>query len=73
MIITAKSNGDVLNIKPEVFYQGSTEANKIYLIAPFSAGSSVNIGFTLPNMTDIPVTLMTLSSAISDTLNTWDL
>ena len=71
MIITAKANGDILNIKPSVFYQGSTEANKIYLIAPFAISSSVSVGFTLPNMTDIPVTLMTPSTAISDTLNTW--
>jgi hypothetical protein len=71
MIITAKANGDILNIKPSVFYQGSTEANKIYLIAPFAISSSVSVGFTLPNMTDIPITLMTPSTAISDTLNTW--
>ena len=71
MIITAKANGDILNIKPSVFYQGSTEANKIYLIAPFAISSSVSVGFTLPNMADIPITLMTPSTAISDTLNTW--
>lgn len=71
MIITAKANGDILNIKPSVFYQGSTEANKIYLIAPFAISSSVNVSFTLPNTTDIAATLMTPSTAISDTLNTW--
>lgn len=70
MIITAKSNGDVLNIKPEVFYQGSTE-NRIWLIAPFAINSSVSIWFELPNTEKIPAVLMTPSSEISDTLNTW--
>jgi hypothetical protein len=71
MIITIKANGDIVNIKPEVFYQGSTEANKIYLIAPLSINSVVELNFTLPNLHEIKNILMTPSTKISDNLNTW--
>lgn len=48
MIIFTNANGTLLNVMPERVYQGSNEANQIYLIAPFAQTNTVEIAFKLP-------------------------
>ena len=49
MIIIAKADGSLSNVKPESVYQGSNLANEIIFIGEFAQFCMVTIAYTLPN------------------------
>ena len=72
MLISVLANGDIRSILPENFYQGNSEANTIYVVAPFSANTQVTITF------DILATgqrtepyLFNNPTVVSNELNVW--
>jgi hypothetical protein len=74
MIINVLANGDIKNIKPENIYQGSNDANTIYLLAPFSANVNALINFELPQTHEIKGEFMfDAPTQISSELNMWTL
>ncbi len=54
MIFFAGNDGSILKSIPEPVYQGAANANTVYLIAPFAAGSQVSLAFRLPNGSNYP-------------------
>nr|DAU28818.1 MAG TPA: hypothetical protein [Caudoviricetes sp.] len=49
MIFFFNANGDLLKGNPDTVYQGSSNAGKIYAVAPLNPGLIADIYFTLPN------------------------
>lgn len=49
MIFFVANDGTIINSVPSQVYQGSAEANDVYLIAPFATGLQVAVAFKLPN------------------------
>lgn len=49
MIFFFNSNGDLLKSVPDFVYQGTSEANKVYIIAPLSEKIMADVVFQLPN------------------------
>lgn len=49
MIFFVGNDGTIFNNQSAPVYQGSAEANDIYLYAPFAANLSVSVAFILPN------------------------
>lgn len=73
MIINVLANGDISNILPENFNQGSNKANTIYVIAPFSANVIPTITFELPQTHETKtVTQFDEPVEINTTLNVWE-
>lgn len=74
MIINVLANGDIKNIKPENIYQGSNDANTLYLFAPFGANVNALINFELPQTHEIKGEFMfDAPTQISSDLNMWTL
>lgn len=49
MIFFVANDGTVIKTMPSPVYQGSANANTIYLVAPFASNMSVTVAFRLPN------------------------
>lgn len=49
MIFFAANDGTIIKSLPSPVYQGSSNANTIYLVAPFASNMSVTVRFQLPN------------------------
>lgn len=49
MIFFAANDGTIIKSLPSPVYQGSSNANTIYLVAPFASNLSVTVRFQLPN------------------------
>lgn len=49
MIFFVGNDGTVINSVPSPVYQGSANANDVYLVAPFAANLSATVAFKLPN------------------------
>lgn len=49
MLIIANANGDIMAVSPSSVHQGSIDANKIILLAPFAKSATVSVLVTLPN------------------------
>ena len=49
MIFFVANDGTVINSVPSPVYQGSANANNIYLIAPFAENLQATVAFKLPN------------------------
>lgn len=49
MIFFLNANGDLLKSCPETVYQGSSEADKVYIVAPLNAKVLASVAFELPN------------------------
>ncbi len=60
MIYFLNSNSTTTLVKSEPVYQGSINANKLIVFAPFASSSQVSATFTLPNGLNIQGGLMTL-------------
>lgn len=58
MIFFATGDGTIIKTLPSPVYQGSENASKIYLIAPFSPNLKVTVRFHLPNGVWTTPTLM---------------
>lgn len=69
MIFFATGDGTILNSSPSPVYQGSENANTIYLIAPFSPSIQVTVAFQLPNGVWTEQYIMTAQNALSGVIN----
>lgn len=49
MIFFVGNEGMIINSTPSPVYQGSANANDIFLVAPFAKNLTVTVSFTLPN------------------------
>ena len=49
MLFFVANNGTVLKSFQEPVYQGSADANTVYLVAPFAVNTQVTVAFQLPN------------------------
>lgn len=49
MIFFVGNDGTIIKSVPSPVYQGSVNANNIYMIAPFASGLSATVAFKLPN------------------------
>lgn len=64
MIFFVGNDGTIFNNRSAPVYQGSAEANDIYLYAPFAANLSVSIAFILPNKAITQPALMTATGQL---------
>ena len=69
MIFFVGNDGTVISSVPSPVYQGSANANNIYLVAPFAANLSVMVAFKLPNGVWTNRYLMTPLNAIEGVVN----
>lgn len=69
MIFFVANDGTVIKSVPSPVYQGSANANNIYLVAPFAANLSVSVAFKLPNGVWTTRYLMTPIAEISGVIN----
>lgn len=69
MIFFVGNDGTVINSVPSPVYQGSANANDIYLVAPFAANLSATVAFKLPNGVYTERYPMKLVSEIADIVN----
>lgn len=69
MIFFVGNDGTVISSVPEPVYQGSVNANTIYLIAPFAANLQVTVAFKLPNGVWTERYLMTQTNEITEVIN----
>lgn len=69
MIFFVANDGTVIKSEPSPVYQGSANANNIYLVAPFAANMSVAVAFQLPNGVRTNPYLMTPVNEISGVVN----
>lgn len=65
MIFFVANDGTIIKSFPSPVYQGSVNANNIYLIAPFAANLTVTVAFRLPNGVISERYVMTPSNEIS--------
>ena len=65
MIFFVGNDGSVINTLPSPVYQGSANANNIYLVAPFASNLSVTVAFRLANGVWTTPYLMTAQGAIA--------
>lgn len=49
MIFFFKADGALIKSAPDIVYQGSAEAGKIYVVMPFNANAVADVYFRLPN------------------------
>lgn len=49
MIFFFKADGTLIKSAPEIVYQGSAEAGKVYVVAPLNANMLVDVYYELPN------------------------
>ena len=49
MIFLSNADGTITAAVPQAIYQGSSQANEVVLIGPFSTASVVSVSFKLPN------------------------
>lgn len=49
MIFFVANDGTVMESVPSPVYQGSANANDIYLVAPFASNLQATVAFKLPN------------------------
>ena len=49
MILFINNSGTVTNSLPETVYQGSANANSIYVVAPFAKNLTATVAYSLPN------------------------
>ena len=54
LIFFAGNDGTILKGIPEAVYQGAANANTVYLIAPFAAGTQASVSFRLPDGENYP-------------------
>lgn len=73
MIIILDGYGSVLNKEFERINQGSNNANKIYVVAPWAENTIVNTSFELPNGYVTSNYLMTPLMDINENLGIWEL
>lgn len=73
MIIILDGDGSVLNKEFERINQGSNNANKIYVVAPWARNTIVNTSFELPNGYVTSNYLMTSLMDINENLGIWEL
>lgn len=64
MIFFFNANGDLLKGNPDTVYQGSSNAGKIYAVAPLNPGLIADIYFTLPNGDEAGPYLLTSGGAV---------
>lgn len=69
MIFFVANDGTVIKSVPSPVYQGSANANNIYLIAPFASNLSVSVAFKLPNGVWTTRYAMTPLNEISGVIN----
>lgn len=69
MILFAGNDGSIIKSVPSNVYQGSANANNIYLIAPFAANLAVTVAFKLPNGVIIPPDAMSRTGEIEGIIN----
>lgn len=69
MIFFVGNDGTVINSFPSPVYQGSVNANTIYLVAPFAANLQVTAAFKLPNGVWTERYLMTQVNEIKGVVN----
>lgn len=73
MIIILDADGSVLSKEFEKINQGSNNANKIYVVAPWAENTIVNTSFELPNGYVTSNYLMTPLMDINENLGIWEL
>ncbi len=69
MIFFADNDGTIISSFPSPVYQGSANANDIYLIAPFATNLQVTVAFKLPNGVWTERYLMTPMTEIAGVIN----
>lgn len=69
MIFFVANDGTVISSVPSPVYQGSVNANNIYLVAPFAANLQVTVAFKLPNGVWTGRYLMTQVNEIKGVIN----
>lgn len=71
MIISLSANGTIHTIQPEKINQGSNKINTIYVIAPLSTGTTIEMSFELPNGEITQSYVLLKGAEIEQGLNTW--
>ena len=71
MIISLSANGTIHTIQPEKINQGSNKINTIYVIAPLSTGTAIEMSFELPNGEITQSYVLLKGAEIEQGLNTW--
>ena len=66
MIFFFDSDGNLFRSVPENVYQGSNNANKLYVVAPFANSATVSVAFRLPNGKNTSPALLTLTPATGE-------
>lgn len=69
MIFFVGNDGTIVKGMPAQVYQGSANANSIYLIAPFAENMTVQVAFRLPNGVAVPRATMTPQAEIPGIIN----
>lgn len=69
MIFFVGNGGTVIKGLPSPVYQGSANANTVYLIAPFASNTQVTLAFKLPNGTVTEPAAMTAQGALEGVKN----
>lgn len=69
MIFFVGNDGTVLNSVPSTVYQGSANANDIYLVAPFAENLTVGLAFKLPNGVYTSRYIMTGNNELREVIN----
>ena len=69
MIFFVGNDGTIVKSFPSPVYQGSVNANTVYLIAPFAANMEVTLAFQLPNGVWTPPASMTEQEGIAGLIN----
>lgn len=69
MIFFVDNAGTIISTVPAPVYQGSVNANNIYLVAPFAANLQVTVAFKLPNGVWTERYLMTPATDIEGVVN----
>lgn len=71
MIISLSANGTIHTIQPEKINQGSNKINTIYVIAPLSTGTAIEMSFEFPNGEITQSYVLLKGAEIEQGLNTW--
>lgn len=69
MIFFVANDGTIINNVPSPVYQGASNANTIYLVAPFAENLSVTVIFKTPNGVWTSPALMTANAELEGIVN----